>query len=466
MSKKTQDPNPMATQIKATSKPLWFKGKSSHADLLPLTVGNDHLYDSQLFPFDCIGSAAQAKILQKAGLLTPSESSSILKTLKVYFEAAIKQPIEVPLESEDCHTVLESQLVEALGDVGKKIHTGRSRNDQVLVTTRLFLRESVLHSIEKLFIIADQVSDLYAKQSAIFLPGYTHLQPAMPSSVGMFLHAYYEWILELIEQGISLHQSINKNPLGAAAGFGSSLPLDRAYGAELLGFDRVQRSFVDVQNSRGRYEEYVLTWFSHIGACFEKFAWDIELFFTKEFGFIEIDEALLTGSSIMPQKKNPDLVELLRGRGAMQRSFVGQIQSITAKLPSNYHRDYQLIKEPLFAAIRNIDMVCAMAMLLMPAITFKKAILENRKDVELYATYMAYHLVKEGRPFRDAYRTVADAAKQQAIDPQDYESAYRSVIEEVSTGMTTAMSDIKNMQHAFTKLQAKHQEVIETIFLQ
>jgi argininosuccinate lyase len=447
-------------------KPLWDKGGTVNQAMQRLTVGDDPRYDANLFIYDCIGSAAQAKILHKAKLLSAEELHRVLQSLKAFYEDAVHQGVTIPYQLEDCHTLLESKLVEACGDSGKKIHTGRSRNDQILVTTRLFLRDKITVILSELLGIADLFAAQYAQYKDCFLPGYTHLQPAMPSSVGMYMHAFYEWTLEIITSGLSLLAFVNKNPLGAAAGFGSSLPLDRSFGASLMGFDAVQRSFIDIQNSRGRYEEQFLFWLSNSAALFEKFAWDMELFFTKEFGFIRLDDALTTGSSIMPQKKNPDIIELLRGRAAVQRSFVTQIQAVTAKLPSHYHRDLALTKKPLFDGIENISYVLQMATVLIPAISFRTDVLEQSRidNPEIFATYAAYRKVKDGMPFRDAYTCTAQEVSQLQISHEGYAAESAFIQQEVDHGMQAALHEYKDLEAAVCEYRDRLAQVSHAIF--
>jgi argininosuccinate lyase len=458
--------SPNKNTNKPTLKPLWDKGSAISDRMQQLTVGSDPVYDGQLFIYDCIGSAAQAKVLHHASIIDTHELTSVLNALREIYSEALKGGITIPYQLEDCHTLLESKLVEKIGDIGKKIHTGRSRNDQIILTTRLFLREQISEILAQLITISDLISLSYEKNSETFLPGYTHLQPAMPSSVGMYLHAFYDWMLECIEEGVHLYSSINKNPLGAAAGFGSSLPLDREFSARVLGFDGIQRSFIDIQNSRGRYEERFLFWLCSIGSLFEKFAWDMELFFTKEFSFISLDDSMTTGSSIMPQKKNPDIVELLRGRSALQRSFVNQIQAVTSKLPSHYHRDLALTKQPLFDGIENMKFILGMSEILIPAISFNEEKLNQSRidNPDMYATYAAYQKVNKGIPFRDAYAQTAKEVSEHKISHLGYEAEYNAISYEVSFQMKQSKADSIRLQDSIKKIEAKLENVTSEIF--
>ena len=432
---------------------LWEKGLTVNQQMHNLTVGDDPFFDKYLLPYDCIGTIAHAKVLLNAKLLTPDEEKQLTSTLIQIYKEACEFKIPITSELEDCHTTLESALVEKLGDVGKKIHTGRSRNDQVILTIRLFLRELIKNNLHSLAALRTAVLEKYSLQKNIFLPGYTHLQPAMPSSVGMWWHWLAECIQELISDGIYLYNIINKNPLGAAAGFGSGLPLDRQISTDYLGFNTVQRSFIDIQNSRGRYEEKYLQWLSSIGSMAQKFCWDLSLFTTKEFGFVTLPQQFTTGSSIMPQKRNPDIVELTRARASSLNGFVCQIQWITGKLPSNYHRDLQLSKAPLFEGARQGQYVLQSLNLIVPVVEFNNAVLESRKDLELYATYEAYRLVKEGVPFREAYQKVATDVSNNSFCSGNTQDQYNQVLLDVDNSVSKLRDEIELINSAVTNLK-------------
>lgn len=412
-------------------KRLWDKGNTVDELMHRLTVGEDPLYDQALFRWDCIGSAAQAHSLNKMGILSVEETNSLLLTLKDLLTSADAGKIKIPPELEDAHTTLETLLTEKIGIAGKKLHTGRSRNDQVLLTIRLYLRQLALEWLTGLQTISDTLIHRYQELSGILMPGYTHLQPAMPSSLGMWLHAFLEGICELQQDGFTFLSQIDRCPLGASAGFGSSLPIDREFIAKLLAFSKAQPSFIDIQNSRGRYEERLLFWGVQIGTLWEKFAWDVSLYCTREFGFFSLPDHLVTGSSIMPQKKNPDLVELLRGRCAKMRGYLAQLQWIIAKLPSNYHRDLQLTKEPLFRGAQEIKNILDSVYLVIHGLQAHPHRMKQQMPAELYATYEAYRQVKEGVPFRDAYHATATLVKEGKISETGYETEIAQILKEV-----------------------------------
>lgn len=444
---------------------LWDKGGEINAIMHRLTVGNDPSYDQRLLRWDCMGSAAQAKSLQKMGILSADETTTLLNELRSLMAEADAGSIHIPVEWEDAHTTLESLLVERVGSVGKKLHTGRSRNDQIILTLRLYLRDIALIWIEELLAIADVINTRYQELSQIALPGYTHLQPAMPSSVGMWLHAFLEGSIELIRDGLSFFAQIDRSPLGASAGFGSSLPIDREYIAELLQFSCAQRSFIDIQNSRGRYEERLLFWGVQVGALWEKFAWDVQLYATHEFGFFSLPDALTTGSSIMPQKKNPDIVELLRGRCAKMRGYLAQLQWITAKLPSNYHRDLQLSKEPLFQGVEEIHAIFASVKLIVTGLRVHPERIALHMPAELFATYEAYRQVQQGVPFRDAYRATAALVESGSLSGQGYDKELAQINQEVAHYFAASLQELAQHKQQLANLRLRLAVVETSLFL-
>lgn len=446
-------------------KQLWDKGGATDAVMHRLTVGEDLCYDQLLLRWDCIGSAAQAKSLEKIGILTAAETTSLLRALRTLLQQADAGEIHIPAELEDAHTFIETVLTAQLGDAGKKLHTGRSRNDQILLALRLYLRDVALSWQEHLLALGKIIIARYAELAHIPLPGYTHLQPAMPASIGMWLHAFLEGVLDLLQQGTHFCVQIDHSPLGAAAGFGSSLPIDRAFIANLLGFSGPQRSFIDIQNSRGRYEERLLFWGVQIGALWEKFAWDVALYCTHEFGFFSLPDELTTGSSIMPQKKNPDIVELLRARSAKMRGYLAQLQWVVAKLPSNYHRDLQLSKEPLFRGIAEVSNIFASVTLILQGLQVHDEMIERRMQAELYATYEAYRQVHQHVPFRDAYRATAELVKAGKISRHGYEAEWNRIRDEVETCFAQAVSVLTVVEKQLSQQRQKLLRIEETILV-
>lgn len=389
------------------AKRLWEKGEALDQLVHHFTIGNDPIIDARLARWDCIGSAAHAKMLRSIGILESEETAALLQELKAILQESDATGIEIPYELEDIHTAIETRLTERLGEAGKRIHTGRSRNDQILVTMRLYLRASMVQLVSRLDALVQTAMKRIDDVGGVPMPGYTHMQPAMPSSVGMWLHALVEASLELCREGLALLEAMDSNPLGAAAGFGVPLPLDRDLTAKLLGFSRVQRSVINAQNSRGRYELRVARWCVDVSALCEKFASDMILYTMREFRFFSLPNALTTGSSIMPQKHNPDVLELVRGRAGRVRGAATEIDAITAKLPSNFHRDFQYSKEPAMRAIDDTTAVLEVMERVLALFTVNADALTAAMYPDLYVTYDVYRLVREGKPFREAYQETA-----------------------------------------------------------
>lgn len=387
---------------------LWDKGGDLNATIHAFTVGDDPHWDAYLVEWDCIGSAAHARTLLRAGLLTAAECEQLVLGLREISELAHDGAFPISMELEDCHTAIESYLTKTCGDAGKKIHTGRSRNDQVATAMRLFMRDRALRWTDQLTTFIETLLARIERDGATPMPGYTHLQRAMPSSVGLWLHAWAEAALEQQRAAVDLLNRLDCCPLGTGAGFGVPLPLDREYTATILGFSRVQRNPIDVQNGRGRFETYFVRVAADIGALLEKMASDLVLFATTEFGFVQLPDSMTTGSSIMPQKRNPDVLELMRAAGGRIRSRLHELECIAAKLPSSYHRDLQLTKAPAIRAALEAGQLLDIASAVIVGLRFDEKRLRAAMSPELFATAAALELVRQGVPFRDAYRRAAD----------------------------------------------------------
>lgn len=387
---------------KDSNSPLGDGGKQVEQ----FTVGNDHDFDLQLAPFDVLGSIAHAKMLAEAGLITQEESSLLIKELKNIYISIQNSKFKIQNNFEDIHSQIEFLLTEKLGDTGKKIHTARSRNDQVLVDIKLFLRneiEELVRSIRSLFELLQIQSEKYKDH---LLPGYTHLQLAMPSSFGLWFGAYAE---SLIDDTITLkaaYDIVNKNPLGSAAGYGSSFPINRALTTTLLGFDDLNYNSVNAQMGRGKTERIVAQSLANVADTLSKLSMDACLYLNQNFGFISFPEELTTGSSIMPHKKNPDVFELIRSHCNRIKALPNEIMMMTTNLPSGYHRDLQLLKEGLFSSFKNLKDCIEMAGLMLSNIEIKKDILDDEKYKYLFSVEEVNKLVNTGMPFRDAYKKV------------------------------------------------------------
>jgi argininosuccinate lyase len=385
---------------------LWQKDTASLQAVEEFTVGNDNQLDIHLAPFDVLGSLAHTRMLQSVGLLSEEELSALEVELKNIYQQIQKSGFKLNEGVEDIHSQVELMLTEKLGDIGKKIHSARSRNDQVLVDLKLFLRSE----IEKLVGNTKDLFDLLIQQSEKYktdlLPGYTHLQLAMPSSFGLWFGAYAESLVDDLITLQAAYTVVNKNPLGSAAGYGSSFPINRTMTTQLLGFDGLNHNVVYAQMGRGKTERIVASAMANIAATLSKLSMDACLFLNQNFGFISFPDELTTGSSIMPHKKNPDVFELMRSHCNRIQALPNEIMLMTTNLPSGYQRDLQLLKEHIIPAFENLNNCLQMAGLMLSNIEVKKDLLLDEKYKFLFSVEEVNKLVLEGMPFRDAYKKV------------------------------------------------------------
>jgi argininosuccinate lyase len=385
---------------------LWQKDKTSLKEVEKFTVGRDREMDLYLARFDVLGSLAHIQMLQAIGLLEKKELEALSLALKRLHTKIEDGQFTLEEGVEDVHSQVELELTKNLGDVGKKIHSGRSRNDQILLDIKLYLR----HEIEQIVKETKNVFDLLIMQSDRFkdhlLPGYTHLQLAMPSSFGLWFGAYAESLIDDLITLQAAYKVVNKNPLGSAAGYGSSFPLNRTMTTRLLGFEDLNYNVVYAQMGRGKTERIVASALSNIAGTLGKLSMDACLFLNQNFGFISFPDELTTGSSIMPHKKNPDVFELIRSRCNQVLGLPNDIALMTSNLPSGYHRDLQLLKEILFPAIQNLKDCLRMAHLMLSNIEVKENILSDEKYKYLFSVEEVNKLVLGGMPFRDAYKKV------------------------------------------------------------
>ena len=386
---------------------LWDKGAPLDTRVLAYTAGEDHALDDRLVAYDVLGSIAHAEGLHAAGLLSDADLKALKEALEEVGAAHARGEWRVRLEQEDGQTALETLLTERLGATGARIHLGRSRNDQVLTALRLYLRDAVEALRNGALGVAAALESLAAGQGEIALPGYTHLQQAMPSSVGLWARGFASEIHDDAEGLRHAHRRIGRSPLGSAAGYGTpGLPLNRELTRARLGFAEVQEPVTAVQLSRGKAEAHVLFELTLLMQDLGRLATDLILFYAQEFAYVTLPEAFTTGSSIMPQKRNPDVFELIRGRSATALACLVEALGVFAKLPSGYHRDLQLIKAPLF---RGIDLALQ-TLDILPAALAGVAFQPDRirLDPSIHAAEKAYALVvAEGIPFRDAYLRIA-----------------------------------------------------------
>lgn len=424
---------------------LWQKDKSALKEVERFTVGKDQQMDMFLASFDVLGSLAHIAMLESIGLLTSAEHKQLSKELKEIYGSIERGEFRVEDGVEDIHSQVELELTKKLGDAGKKIHSGRSRNDQVLVDIKLFLRseiDAVVAEIKSLFDLLIAQSDKYKQH---LLPGYTHFQLAMPSSFGLWFGAYAESLVDDVITLRAAYEVVNKNPLGSAAGYGSSFPLNRRLTTELLGFGDLNYNVVYAQMGRGKTERIVAAALSNVAATLAKLSMDACLFLNQNFAFISFPDELTTGSSIMPHKKNPDVFELVRARCNQMISLPNDIGLMTANLPSGYHRDMQLLKELLFPAVQNLKDCLKMVQLMLTAIEVKDNILADEKYKFLFSVEEVNKLVLAGVPFRDAYRRVGlniaegDYQPDRNLNHVHEGSIGNLCLPEISENMTTAI---------------------------
>jgi argininosuccinate lyase len=388
---------------------LWEKkGSDINAQIEKFTVGRDPEFDMILAKYDVQGSMAHAKMLESVNMLSPEDAKAIQKEL-ANIESEINLGIfRIEAGVEDIHSQIELNLTKQIGEAGKKIHSGRSRNDQVAVDIKLFLRAEILElksGVKNLFDLLITLSDQYKDD---LLPGYTHLQIAMPSSFGLWFGAYAESLVDDLEMLAAASQVVNKNPLGSGAGYGSSFPLNRKLTTELLGFNSLHYNVVYAQMSRGKTEKLVSFGLASIAATLSRLAMDACLYMSQNFGFISFPDELTTGSSIMPHKKNPDVFELIRARSNRIQSIPNEITLLINNLPSGYHRDMQLTKEILFPALEDLKNCIGMTILMLSHIRIKKDILKDEKYKYIFSVEAVNELVNQGVSFREAYKTIGN----------------------------------------------------------
>jgi len=398
--------------MKKSRKKIW---QTPHASSLhPLvetyTVGDDYLMDQRLVPYDIQASLAHAEMLKSIGILTAAELLLLRQGLKEITSRWEDGRFVVHQDQEDGHTAIEQYLIENYGDVGKKIHTGRSRNDQSLVMMRLYMKDQ-LELIESLMsMLAASLKKRSGETESVPMPGYTHMQKAMPTTVGVWFDSFLAAITDCMFVVSAVKKIIDQNPLGSGSGFGfSNLSLDRGLTTSLLAFAKTQKNPMYCGFSRGHFENMVLLALSNIMVVFGRFANDMMLFTTSEFNYFSLPDSFTTGSSIMPQKRNYDVFEIMRGNTKVFCSYQNQIQAIISSLGSGYHRDLQLTKKPFLQAVDLCVSTCELSVVIIDKLNVHKEILEKAMTKDLFVTNDVYELVKKGKSFRDAYLEVKEA---------------------------------------------------------
>lgn len=385
---------------------LWQKNSCATAEVDRFTVGRDREMDLYLAEADVLGSLAHTRMLQTIGLLTAEELADVQRELKAIYNEMETGNFRIEDDVEDIHSQVELMLTRRIGDTGKKIHSGRSRNDQVLVDLRIYLRREIYNIVTDVRCLFDTLQGLAERHKEVLMPGYTHLQIAMPSSFGLWFGAFAEGLVDDMTMMEAAYRVCNKNPLGSAAGYGSSFPLDREMTTELLGFDTLSYNVVYAQMGRGKTERLLAQAMSSIAATLNKLATDNCLFLSQNFAFIAYPPELTTGSSIMPHKKNPDVWELMRSKCNRLLALPNEISMMTTNLPTGYFRDLQLLKEVLFPAIQTLRECIGMADYMLRHVAVKTDILADPKYDYLFSVEVVNKLALQGVPFREAYKQV------------------------------------------------------------
>ncbi len=396
---------------------LWQKGAAAHEKVDTFTVGKDREYDLVLAQYDCEASKAHAKMLGAIGLITPNEVKQLCNVLEILKTDAKKGSFTIEDESEDMHSKIEYILTEELGDLGKKIHTARSRNDQVLVAMHLYLKQELTEIKTLVIALFDLLLELAEKHQNDLIPGYTHLQVAMPSSIGMWLSAYAESLVDDLYFWEAAFKIADQNPLGSAAGFGSAFPIDRELTTNLMAFKQLKVNAVAAQMSRGKLEKSTAMALSSIGSSLAKMSMDICLYMGQDFDFISFPSDLTTGSSIMPHKKNPDLFELVRGKCNTLQALPNQLALLTTNLPSGYHRELQLAKGPMIDAVQELKACLDILLFSLPQLRVTQNSTDQKKYDYLFSVDTLNAEVIAGKPFRDAYREIGEAIENGSYIP-------------------------------------------------
>jgi argininosuccinate lyase len=429
---------------------LWQKENNTTSDWIEkFTVGKDNELDMVLAEFDVVGSLAHTEMLESIGLLTKEELTLIHTELRKILQEIKQGQFKIEDGVEDIHSQIELMLTQRIGEAGKKIHSGRSRNDQVLVDIKLYLRYEIKQIAQLVHSLFNQLIHLSDTHRSKLLPGYTHLQIAMPSSFGLWFGAYAESLTDDMELLIAAYNVTNKNPLGSGAGYGSSFPLDRTKTTGLLEFKTLNYNVVYAQMTRGKTEKIVSMAMASIAATLSKLAYDVCLYISQNFGFITFPDHLTTGSSIMPHKKNPDVFELIRAKCNKLQALPNELTLLINNLPSGYHRDMQLTKESLFPAIVELKNCIETTELMLQHIQIKKDILTDEKYKYLFSVEAVNEEVLAGVPFREAYKKIGKAIEDNSFSP----SAKINHTHEGSIGNLCNEQNVKHMKELMEKLK-------------
>ncbi|MBD1396097.1 argininosuccinate lyase [Pontibacter sp. JH31] len=437
---------------------LWQKNTNVKKEIEQFTVGRDPEFDMQLAAFDVLGSLAHTRMLAQVGLLDKTDLDALQHEMKNIYRSIVAGAFAIEPGVEDIHSQVELELTKRLGEAGKKIHSGRSRNDQVLVDLKLYLRhelQQIVMEVKALFDVLQQQSERHQDK---LLPGYTHLQVAMPSSFGLWFGAYAESLLDDVLGLQAAYKITDKNPLGSAAGYGSSFPLNRKMTTELLGFETMNYNVVYAQMGRGKTERVVSTALASVAATLARMAMDLCLYMSQNFAFVSLPDNLTTGSSIMPHKKNPDVFEIMRGKCNKLQALPTEISMLLINLPSGYHRELQLLKESLFPAFTELIECLQMMAYMLPQLQVRDKIMEEEKYKYAFSVDAVNAEVLAGLPFRDAYKKVGESIEQDTFAiPETVAHTHEGSIgnlcnQEIAALMNKALADF-NFERAEKALQ-------------
>lgn len=440
---------------------LWQKDTQVKQEVEQFTVGKDRELDLLLAPFDVLGSLAHTRMLHSINLISAEDLALVQKELKNIYREIEAGNFTIEEGVEDVHSQVELLLTKRVGEAGKKIHSGRSRNDQVLVDLKLFIRSEIQKTVENIQELFNQLIALSEEHKNNLLPGYTHLQIAMPSSFGLWFGAYAESLVDDLLMLQAAYKISNKNPLGSAAGYGSSFPLNRQMTTDLLGFENLNYNVVYAQMGRGKTERNVASALASVAGTIAKLAMDACLYMNQNFGFITLPDDLTTGSSIMPHKKNPDVFELLRGKCNKLQALPTEIAFIIGNLPSGYHRDLQLVKESFLPAFKELNDCLEMMTYMLKNIVVKKDILQDEKYLYLFSVDAVNQEVLNGVPFREAYKKVGTAIENGTFTaPASIEHTHEGSMGNLNNDQISAMMHEVLTGFKFDKIEKAYQELL------
>lgn len=441
---------------------IWQKNIDVDSFVESFTVGNDREMDLQLAEADVLGSLAHTRMLNSIGLMTNEDLALVQQALKKIHTEIREGLFTIEDSVEDVHSQVEMMLTERIGEAGKKIHSGRSRNDQVLVDLKLYFRSEIQRIFGNTELLFKQFLQLSEQYKDVLMPGYTHLQIAMPSSFGLWFGAYAESLVDDLHLLKAAWNISNKNPLGSAAGYGSSFPLNRTMTTQLLGFEDLNYNVVYAQMGRGKTERIVAQAMSSIAATLAKFAMDITLYINQNFGFISFPAHLTTGSSIMPHKKNPDVFELIRSRCNKIQALPNEIALMTTNLPMGYHRDLQLLKENLFPAFESLNDCLAIATFMLTHISIKEDILDDPKYDYLFSVEVVNNEVLQGIPFREAYKNIGMAIEEGTFQPsKEVKHTHEGSIGNLCNDQIERMFEAIKSQFGFEKVEQALEDLLK-----